>query len=290
MQVIINFVIYTITLLPLVISISILYKTTKYLHLSQAFTISSGAYIVYSLRIQWNLPFIVSIPIAILVCVVIMQLVFLFIYNPLSKRNIASWQMLIASLGVYLVLQNIISIIWGDRSLSFRIWEVKPGHAFMGGYITDIQLLTIGISIGLLGGALIFLKRTSIGQKITAISSNPELSGLFGISVINTLFWSFLLSTIMAIITGIMIAANYDMTPTMGFTWLLYSMIAMIISGLGKIRFLVFGTFLLGIIQHFTAYFTDSKWMNAIAFLILILFLYIRPYGLSGFQKRKAEI
>ena len=80
------------------------------------------------------------------------------------------------------------------------------------------------------------------------------------------------------------------MTPTMGFNWLLYAVVAMIIGGMGKMRYLVLGAFLLAAAQHLAAYYLDSKWMNATAYIILIVFLYLRPTGFSGKQLKKSSI
>ena len=94
----------------------------------------------------------------------------------------------------------------------------------------------------------------------------------------------------MAAIAGILIAADIDMTPTMGFDWLMYGVVAMIIGGMGKMRHLVLGALLLAAAQHLSAYFFDSKWMNATAYIILVAFLYFRPYGFSGKKLKKTEI
>ena len=89
---------------------------------------------------------------------------------------------------------------------------------------------------------------------------------------------------------GILIASDVDMTPTMGFDWLLYGVVAMIIAGTGKTRYLVLASLLLATAQHLSAYFFDSKWMNATAYVILIIFLYFRPYGFSGRKIKKTEV
>ncbi len=219
-----------------------------------------------------------------------MLLVNRFIYKPLHKKNVKSWQMLIASLGVYVVLQNVISIVWGDNTLSFRTWPVKEGHQFLGAYITDVQIITILACSVLVGLSWLFLERTSTGQKIKAVSSNPELASILGISKDKAIIWSFVIGSGLAACTGILIAADTDMTPTMGFNWLLYGVVAMIIGGMGKLRYLILGSLLLATAQHLAAYYLDSKWMNATAYIILIIFLYFKPYGFSGKPLKKTEI
>ncbi|WP_299368689.1 branched-chain amino acid ABC transporter permease [Winogradskyella sp.] len=272
------------------ISFTYIYKSQRFFHIAHAVIITLGTYFTYSFSIQLNLPLFLVIPISILICIGLMLLVNRFIYKPLHKKNVKSWQMLIASLGVYVVLQNVISIVWGDNTLSFRTWPVKEGHQFLGAYITDVQIITILACSVLVGLSWLFLERTSTGQKIKAVSSNPELASILGISKDKAIIWSFVIGSGLAACTGILIAADTDMTPTMGFNWLLYGVVAMIIGGMGKLRYLILGSLLLATAQHLAAYYLDSKWMNATAYIILIIFLYFKPYGFSGKPLKKTEI
>lgn len=290
MQLSINIILSSFITILIGFSFLKIYSVLRYFHISHAITLTISAYLTYTIGIKQSLPLYIAIPVAIIVSIALMLLVSRFIYQPLQKKQLESWQMLIASLGVYVVLQNVISMVWGDSTLSFRTWEVKVGHPFLGAYITDVQIITIVSSIILLGLSWLFLEKTSIGQKIKAVSSNPELSSILGISKNKAIVWSFVLGSGLAACAGILIAADTDMTPTMGFNWLLYAVVAMIIGGLGKMRYLLLGALLLATAQHLSAYYLDSKWMNATAFIILIVFLYFKPYGFSGQRMKKAEI
>lgn len=289
-QIAVNISIYTFVYLLIAWSFFINFRVTKFLNLAHAISLCITAYITYFISIQQNLPLALAVIISIVAGVALMLLINQFIYKPLQKRKLESWQMLIASLGVYVVLQNVVSMLWGDSTLSFRTWPVKAGHQLMGAYITDVQIITIVSSIVLLFFSWLFLEKTSMGQKIKAVSSNPELSTVLGISKNKVVVWSFIIGSDLAACAGILIAADTDMTPTMGFNWLLYAVVSMIIGGLGKMRYLLLGALLLATAQHLSAYYLDSKWMNATAYLILIIFLYFRPYGFSGKRLKKAEI
>jgi branched-subunit amino acid ABC-type transport system permease component len=94
----------------------------------------------------------------------------------------------------------------------------------------------------------------------------------------------------MAGIAGILIAFDTDMTPTMGFSWLLYGVVAMIIGGVGSTWGLLGGALLLATAQHLAAYYIGSQWMDAVAYIILILFLIWKPLGFSGKRLKKVEI
>ena len=253
-------------------------------------TIALGPYIFYLVSIQFNLSMILAAFISIALGIGLVVFIYKLIYKPLQKRHVKSWQLLIASLGIYIVLQNLISLIWGDNTLSFRTWPVKEGHQFLGAYITDVQIITIAACTLLLVLSWLFLEKTNTGHQIKAVASNPKLAELLGISKNKVITWSFIIGTGLAACAGILIAADTDMTPTMGFNWLLYGVVAMIIGGMGSIRYLLLGSLLLATAQHLAAYYLDSKWMNATAYIILILFLYFRPYGFSGQPLKKTNV
>lgn len=290
MQIVINIVYYVLTIQILALSIYLLYRVIGFFHIAHANTFTMGAFITYTITIQQGLVSYIAIPVAIIISISTMLLINKFIYRPLQKRKLKSWQMLVASLGVYVVLQNTMSMVWGDSALSFRTWEVKAGHPFIGAYITDVQIITMAVCIALLAFSWLFLEKTNIGQKIQAVSSNPQLSSILGISRNKAVVSTFILSSALAACAGILIAADADMTPTMGFNWLLYAVVAMIIAGMGRTKYLLLGTSLLATAQHLSAYYFDSKWMNATAFIVLIVFLYFKPYGFSSQGLKKADI
>lgn len=271
-------------------SFALVFKTIKFFHIAHAVALTLAAYMVYTASVLWGVSLWLAVPLAIAVVILLMLGINQWVYRPLKRQGLESWQMMIASLGLYVVLQNVISMIWGDSTLSFRTWEIKVGHEFMGAYITDVQIITIVSSIILLFFGHLFMQRTHIGRQIKAVASNPELCSVLGISETKAIAWSVGIGTGLAACAGILIAADIDMTPTMGFNWLLYGAVAMIIGGMGRIRYLLLGALLLATAQHLSAYYIDSKWMNATAYVILIIFLYFRPYGFSGKQLKKAGI
>ena len=158
------------------------------------------------------------------------------------------------------------------------------------GYLTITNIWLILSSISLLIITQVVLNKSSLGLKTKAVINNETLSQIYGISSSNVQEIAFVIGTILASIAGILIAYNIDLIPTMGFNLLLYGIIAMIIGGVGNTWGIIFGSLLLATAQHLGAFYFDSKWMDAIAFIILILFLVWKPLGLSGRRLKKIEI
>jgi len=184
----------------------------------------------------------------------------------------------------------VISMLWGDDTKSVRTGEVKVGHQFFGAYITDIQIITIAVCVALFLAYVFFMKYNRIGRNIRAVASNPELSNIVGISSDRVIMWAFAIGSALAAVAGILIAFDTDMRPTMGFNWLLYGVVAMIIGGVGSNWGLVGGALLLAAAQHLSAYYIGSQWMDAVAYIILILFLIAKPLGFSGKRLKKIDI
>lgn len=289
-QLALNIIISTLIYLLVVISFKQLYTTSKFFVISHAISITLGAYFTYFFSITLQINLFLSIPLAMTFVTLIALITEIVVYKQLRKKNIHNWQFLIASLGIYIILQNIISLFYGDETKSFRTWRIKEGYQFLGSTITNVQLITVIVILGILIMYWFFMQKISVFQKIKAVSSNSDLSEIFGISKDKIILLSFTFGSALASIAGILIAADTDMRPTMGFNWLLYGVVAMIIGGIGKPWGLLAGSFLLALSQHFIAYFIGSQWMDAIAYVILIMFLLWKPYGFSGRQLKKVEI
>jgi len=271
-------------------SFSIIYYTTKFFHIVHAGILTIGGYTTYFFFNQLSLPIAVSVFFAIMISVFIGIFIELFIYRFLRSKRISSLLFLITSLGLYIILQNIISILWGDETKTLRYVNVEIGHKIVGAYITDIQLITIFICIFSILLCLFYFKFSRIGKNIRAVASNPDMTVIVGINLNRTILYSFIIGSSIAAITGILVSYDTGLTPTMGFSLLLYGVVAMIIGGIGSTWSLIGGAILLSLLQHLTVIYLDSKWMDSIAYLILIAFLIWRPLGFSGKHLKKIEI
>jgi len=284
--------ILTVFALTLIIglSFSIPYQVCRFINFSLAIVITSAPYFAYMYATQFQFPIYLAIICAIICTTALGMLMEIFLYKPLRKREASLVTLTIASLGLYIVLQNVISLIWGDRALTIRTGEIRAGHEFLGAVISNTQITKIVICFVLFIACSLFIKYCRTGRNIRAVASNSELSGVLGISSDKVTLWAFGIGSALAGVSGLLIAFDTDMVPVMGFNWLFYGVVAMIIGGVGSIRGLVGGALLLVSIQYVIAYFFGTKWMEAVTYIILILFLIVRPLGLDGKRLKKVEI
>jgi branched-chain amino acid transport system permease protein len=290
LQLLINIILSFSIYLLIGISFILVYYPTRIFHIAHAITLTSAAYFTFFFSKHLDIHLWLAVLLAIIISAILGMLCEIGIYKPLRKRKSSPMILLIASLGLYVVMQNVISLIWGDDTKSFRSGVIKVGHELYGAFITDSQIITILVCVALFIIYLLFMRYSLIGRKILAVSSNPEFSTIVGISSDKIILRAFAYGSVLAAVAGILIAFDTDMMPTMGFNWLLYGVVAMIIGGIGNNWGLLGGAFLLATAQHLSAYYIGSQWMDAIAYVILILFLIWKPLGFSGKQLKKVEI
>jgi branched-chain amino acid transport system permease protein len=270
-------------------SFSLLYFASKKFYISHAAIIMLAPYFVFFLN-SLGVEFLFSIVFGIFLSTIIGFLTEVIIYRKIRFRSTNSLVFLVASLGLYIIFQNTISILFGNEVKSIALRDIQVANYLLGGYITNIQLLILMIGFIVAIIQFVIFKYLKIGKSIRAISSNPLLSNIYGIRNNNIMSFVFIVGSFFASISGILHALDKGIQPVMGFNLFLYGVIAMIIGGSEKLWGLVLGAIVLSLAQNIAAFFLDIKWMDAATYLILIIFLIIKPLGISGQRQKKVEI
>nr|VFK31870.1 MAG: branched-chain amino acid transport system permease protein [Candidatus Kentron sp. MB]VFK34837.1 MAG: branched-chain amino acid transport system permease protein [Candidatus Kentron sp. MB]VFK76974.1 MAG: branched-chain amino acid transport system permease protein [Candidatus Kentron sp. MB] len=289
MQILSNLLFWWSSIFLLALSFYIIFKPTGIFHLSHAFSITLPAYCVYFL-LGHHLPIPLALGLALISAVAFGILNELLFYRLLRDTKDAGLKMLVLSLGVYVLCQNLLSAFFGDeiKPLSAELFSGK--YSFSDIFYTRIQLVGLFTAAMVFGFTLFLWRRTRLGKAIRAISENPELSRIFGIPKEKIILLAFALGSAYAGIAGILIGFDTGITPTMGFSLLLYGIVAMIIGGTESLWGIAVGALILATAQTLAAYYMDTRWTDAVTYLILIAFLIFRPYGVSGAKIRKVEI
>ncbi|KUG25696.1 high-affinity branched-chain amino acid transport system permease protein livh [hydrocarbon metagenome] len=289
-QIIVNIAISSSIFLLIALSFSLIYEVTRFFHFAHAVVFTSGAYFAFLFHIMLGLPLYLAIPLACMSACLIGCMMEWFVYKPLRKRGATSIILLLASLGLYIVLQNLISMMFGDDTKSIRTWPVVAGREVLGARITDVQIIIIVASIVLVVLVAGFLALAKTGKAMRAVANNKELADVSGINSDKIILISFAFGSALAGIAGILVALDVDMTPTMGMNALMMGVVAMIVGGVGSIWGIALGALLLALAQNLGVWYISSQWQDAIAFAILLIFLLFKPEGFFGKKVKKAEI
>lgn len=203
------------------------------------------------------------------------------VYMPLRKRKASGMVLLVASLGVFSVVQALLAMIFTSRFQALsRLAGATRSFTVGSGVITDAQLASCIAAVSLLCALRIVLKTTLFGKKVRAVSDDEEVAKIVGINTARITGAVFFIAAAAAGLAGILVGLDTGIEPTMGLWLLLKGVIAAIVGGTGSVPGAFVGAYLLGFAENFGIWKIAGEWKDAIAFALLMTFLLFRPRGL----------
>jgi branched-chain amino acid transport system permease protein len=204
-------------------------------------------------------------------------------YRPV--RGASRLSPLIAALGVSLFLQNAAMLIVGSRPKAFPSLVEKHLYHVGGAVFTNLQIMILAASLGLMLLLDQFVRRTRWGRAMRAVAQDAEVAGFMGVEVNTVVMLTFLIGSVLAAGAGIMVGLYYGIVDFfMGYVAGLKAFTAAVLGGIGNLRGAMLGGLLLGLAESFGAGFIGAQWRDVIAFAVLITVLVLRPGGLLGEQ------
>jgi len=289
-QLILNGIIAGTIYTLIALGFTIIYRTIKFFHFAHGVVYATGAYFAYTFFILFDINPLISFFLSIILTSLLGICIDKFVYHPLRKHKTSNLVFLLASFGVFIFLQNHLQLIFGAQILTLRTGPVKEGHHFLGAVITDIQILIIVTCFVLFFLCWVFIQKTKFGKAIRAVSDDSVGARVIGINSEKIIMIAFAIGSALAGVAGILVSLETNIEPTMGFNAILKGIIASIIGGIGSIPGALLGGLFLGIAENLGIWQIQAGWKDAIAFVILILFLLLRPSGIMGVKREKEKI
>lgn len=279
-QIIINSLIAGSLYSLIALGFNLIYGTTRFFNLAHGALATVGGYTFFYLADNLGLGIISSLIIGVVLAGFIGYLSDKLIFQKLRKKKASSTVLLVASLGIMTLIQAFIAMLFSSRfQLLGSGYEFKL-YRFMGGTITTPQVVIFCSVIIITVGLVATLKFSRFGKELRAVSDNDEIAKIVGINTDNIISRVFFIGSAIAGFSGILVGLDTGIEPTMGFSLLLKGVIASIIGSVGNVYGGILGAFLLAFIENFAVWKISGEWKDAIAFAVLIVFLFIRPNGL----------
>jgi branched-chain amino acid transport system permease protein len=263
---------------------SLIYSTCKFVHFAHGAVIAFSAYFLYFLFSMLGLNFGFAVVLAILFASVFgygMNL----IYKQFRKRKASSVILLIASFALLILVESLILILFGADVKTIGYIKIAKGLEVFGAIITPLQIVIVIASIILLFLLFFFMKKTKIGKAMRAVSDNKDVAEVVGISSEKIYSYSFVIGSAIAGIAAILVGLEQNLEPMMGTNLMIKGFTAAIIGGIGSVPGAILGSFLLGFVENFGIWFLPSGYKDAIAFIILFIFLLFKPKGILGIKR-----
>jgi len=292
-QLLLNGLISGSTYVLIALGFAIIYRTVKFFHFAHGVVYACGAYFAYSvLRIAYSpstsagqagvFEGVMAVLVGVVGAAVLGVLIDRLVYKPLRKRKAPNLVFLLASFGVFIFIQNLLQLIYGAQILTIRTGAVKEGHHIFGAVITNIQILILVVSVCLSVSLWLFIKKTRLGKAMRAVADDPLAASVVGINPERIILAAFAIGSALAGLAGMLVSLETNIEPTMGMNAILKGIIASIIGGIGSIPGAVFGGLFLGLAENLGIWKISAGWKDCIAFVILIVFLLLRPGGIMG--------
>jgi branched-chain amino acid transport system permease protein len=240
---------------------------------------------VFGFAMHWQLPAI-GVYLIVLVLMIGFALLFTRIaYSPLRDRG---WMpVVISTIGVSIFLRNFAQITWGSQPLSFPSPFAVDTLDFAGLHVRPQDLLIIAVTAVLIAFQYVLFEKTPLGKQMQATAQDRTTARLLGIRVGRIVSITFIYSVLLGTISGLLVSPIFSVTKEMGSLIALKAFAASIVGGFGNIPGAIVGGLAIGVIETFGGFYISSSYTDAIAFIILIGVLLLRPQGLFG--ERVAE-
>lgn len=268
------------------IGYTMVYGIIKLINFAHGEIYMIGAFIGFFVSTNFGLSFMPTLIIAMLLSALVGILIEKISYKPLRKSPRIT--LLITAIGMSLLLQNLVRYIVGPTPKSFpQLIEVNKINIF-GVQITNIQLLTLGISLGLVVLLQLLVYKTKSGKAMRAASQDIEAAALMGINVNNTISFTFAIGSALAGAAGVLVALSWiSIDPYMGMMPGLKAFVAAVLGGIGVIPGALIGGVFMGVAETLTKAYISTRLSDAIAFGILIIILLVKPAGFLGKKTRE---
>ncbi|NVM25264.1 MAG: branched-chain amino acid ABC transporter permease [Desulfobacterales bacterium] len=205
------------------------------------------------------------------------------LYRKLRRKASGAVIFAMSSLGAAFIIRMIIFILWGADSLFYRPGILRPALELpLGIKIRPDQILILLLVVFLITLLHFFLQNTKMGKAMRATADNMELALISGIDTERIIIWTWGIGGALAAAGGILYGIDVQLHPHMGWNFLIPLFAATILGSIGNMYGALIGGLTIGVAQQVSTAFLLPTYKPAVAFIIMILILLIRPQGIFG--------
>lgn len=270
------------------IGYSMVYSILELVNFAHGSVYMVGAFSYYILAEMFNLHWSISL-LAVLILSGLLGIGYeKMTISPIRKANMPKFAGLISTMGVSIILQNVLFLTMGSTTKLYPSF-FESGFFKIGPFtVTYIQVLIISIAAVLLISLNLFIKKTRIGLAMRAVAQNNEASEWMGINVNKIVSVTFFLGSMFAALSGILSCMSFrGVDISVGVKIAIKAFAATVLGGIGNFHGAVLGAFIIAEAETLTAGYISSDMRDLAAFIILIIILTVKPEGLLGKKVQK---
>lgn len=274
------------------IGLTLCYGVLKFPNFAHGEFLTLGAYVTYGVvlvlpqsnpiwRFSFGWELIAGLLVSAIVTAIVAIILDHFLYRPLRKHMSPLVLLAMASLGMEFLLRGAVYLIWGSDFHFYYSGRSNPALQLPFGLrIQADQLFVFALAVILVATMYWMLTRTRIGKAMRASADNPDLAQVRGINTEQVIAWTWIIGAAMAAVGGAMYGLASQLRPDMGFVLLLPLFAAVIMGGIGSAWGALVGSVIIGVAMQLTSAFMNPAYGPAVAFVLMVLVLLMRPQGL----------
>jgi branched-chain amino acid transport system permease protein len=271
----------------LAVGFGLVYRSTRVFHIAYgaAFVLSGCLFytLVTAIGLDWWVAGVLTVGLGAFVGW-LMEVGF---YGPFFRRGTAFGAVMVASLGLGIIIENGLALVYGNETHS--IPRALAGSVMLGPVrLTTIQITELVVCGFVLVG-LALASRLKFFRVIKALGENGELLQIQGWRLSQYRMLVFALSGALAAVPACLIMVDMGMDVHVGMSYLLLASVAVLAGGVARMSGWVLGGVILAVLQSLVVWKFSAKWMDIVAFALLIVILLSRREGLLGVKRRAEE-
>jgi len=260
--------------------ISFLYAATRIFHLANGVVVLGAGYVFWWAWVWLGWHPAAAVVFSLVISSAVGLLMNEFVYEPLRRRGTKGLGYLIATLALLIFGTAVVMALFGAQP---RTFDFQTASLVFGGvYMTVFQLWALMISILLLIVFFWIIRFTRFGKALRATADNETVAEVLGVDTKMLRRWAFLLASLFAAVGGILNGLEFNLDPNMGLIFAVRGFTAAVIGGVGSFGGAIIGSGLVSFLEQAIVWFFGAGWRNAIVFILLFLFLLLRPGGIFG--------
>ncbi|GHU00467.1 branched-chain amino acid ABC transporter permease [Betaproteobacteria bacterium] len=261
------------------LALTLTYGLLKFPNFAIGAMLTFGAYLAWLLNVLLGLHIIAAVALACLLFAGITLLADRAVFRPLRDRG--SVTLLVASMGLSFVLENVCRLFFGNDARNFAV-EVSRPFRVAGLRVNHEQLIGAAVVLISLLAVYGLLRHTALGRALRAASDNPDLAAVRGIDREATVRCLWGLVGVLTALGGALIGLDRAIDPVMGWNYTITVFAAAILGGLGNPLGAVIGALSIGVIEQLSVLYIPSHYRTGAGFVVIAALLLLRPNGLFG--------
>jgi len=261
------------------VAFSLLWQLLRFPNFAVSTYLTVGAYVALMLNHGAGAPIEVAWLGALVATGAVALAVDRIAFRPMRARR--PFSLAIASIGVAIVLENVVRFVWGNDFRSYDV-PVTRATSVAGLRIGRDQLLILGVAVVMMVVAQTFLLRTRLGIAMRATADNPLLAAVKGVPTERVIALATLGGGALAGGAGVFLGLDASIDPLMGGGLIISVFAAAILGGVGSAPGALVGALIVGVMEEVGTLVVPPTYKTAIGFTIILAVLLVRPTGLAG--------